>query len=364
MIACTDVGKNYQLHKEEYEEAALRVLRSGSYILGYELRAFEEEFAEYLGVKYCIGLNNGTDALILAFRALGIGPGDEVIVPGNTYIATVLGITENGATPVFCEPDEYFNIDVTKIEQLITKNTKAIAPVHLYGQACNMEAIMEIAHKYDLCVIEDCAQSHGAAFNGQKTGTFGTIGCFSFYPTKPLGAFGDAGCVVTDNDELADKLRMLRNYGSKRKYVNESIGVNSRLDEIQAAMLRVGLKYLDEGNKIRQNIAMKYYDGIKNDQILLPKIAKGSSHVFHQFPVLCDSRDELKQYLESNGINTIIHYPTPPHLQQCYKELGYISGDFPITERYSRQELSLPMYTGIDNDIMRVVDIISKYGLI
>ena len=257
MVESVKLKRQYDCYSTEYEEAALRALRSGWYIMGKELENFETRFAAYLGVKYCIGLNSGLDALTLAVRALNIGPGDEVIVPANTYIASILGVTENGATPVFVEPDQYHGLDASKIEAAITPRTKAVLPVHLYGQSCDMESICAIAEKHGLYVIEDCAQSHGATQNGQRTGTFGTIGCFSFYPTKPLGALGDSGAVVTDDPVLADRLRKLRNYGSGVKYVNELEGVNSRLDEVQAALLQVGLKHLEEGNAYRQRIASR-----------------------------------------------------------------------------------------------------------
>ena len=241
-VKCNVLDRQFQMYQKEYEQAALRVLRSGWYVLGNEVEQFEKEFARFTGRKYCVGLNSGLDALIMSVRALGIGSGDEVIVQANTYIATVLGITENGATPVFVEPDEYFNIDANKIEQAITDKTKAIMVTHLYGQASEMTRIVNIATKHHLQVIEDCAQSHGACFAGKMTGTFGISGCFSFYPTKNLGAFGDAGAVVTDDETFAEKLRMMRNYGSKIKYYNEIAGINSRLDEMQAALLRVKLR--------------------------------------------------------------------------------------------------------------------------
>ncbi|MCR4618540.1 MAG: DegT/DnrJ/EryC1/StrS family aminotransferase, partial [Lachnospiraceae bacterium] len=271
MIEYTSLLQNYNLFKDEYEEAALRAFRSGWYILGPELERFEKEFASYLGVKNCVGLNSGTDALILAVRALGIGSGDEVIVPAGTYIASVLGITENGAKPVYVDsrPDTLL-MDADKIEEAVTEKTKAILPVHLYGQACDMTKINTIAKKHGLYVIEDCAQCHGSKWDGKYAGTDSTISCFSFYPTKPLGALGDAGAVCTNDGELAQKVRMLRNYGSKVKYHNESVGVNSRLDEVQAAVLSVGLKHLDECNDIRVKIAEKYLSEIKNPKVQLP----------------------------------------------------------------------------------------------
>jgi len=346
-VEFTVLKRNFEAHQSEYEEAALRVLRSGWYILGMELEEFEKEFASYLGVKHCIGLNSGTDALILSIRALNIGSGDEVIVPANTYIASVIGITESGATPVYVEPNEFMLIDEKVIEEKITSKTKAILPVHLYGQVCNMTQIVKIAERYNLAIIEDCAQSHGATYNGILSGTQGTVGCFSFYPTKPLGALGDAGAIVTNDAVLAERLRMLRNYGSKTKYYNEIKGTNTRLDEVQAACLRVGLKYLGEGNKERQRIAAKYLDGIKNDKIILPAICDKSTHIFHVFPILCKERGRLQAFLLEKGVNTQIHYPVPPYLAECYSEMGYSKEEFPNATRYAQNELSLPIYAGI-----------------
>lgn len=341
------LDRQFYMYQSEYEDAALRVLRSGWYVLGNEVKQFEEEFASYTGRKYCVGLNSGLDALTMSVRALGIGRGDEVIVQANTYIATVLGITENGATPVFVEPDEYFNIDADKIEAAITNRTKAIMIVHLYGQAGNMKKAVETAQKYNISIIEDCAQSHGACFNGKMTGAFGISGCFSFYPTKNLGAFGDAGAIVTDDKEFADKIRMMRNYGSKIRYYNEIEGVNSRLDELQAALLRVKLSHIDELNDERKRLAQNYNAGIKNSKLKLPQIREGADSVFHQYVALCENREEFQAYLEKHGIQTQIHYPVPPHLAECYKHLGHKKGDFPITESYADRVVSLPIYTGM-----------------
>lgn len=351
----------YAKYRDEYLEAATRVLDSGWYTLGYELEAFESEFAEWLGMKHCVGLNSGLDALILAVRALGIKAGDEVIVPANTYIASVLGITENGATPVLVEPDQYYNIAPDKIEQAITPRTKAILVVHLYGQACRMGKIMEIAQRHNLPVIEDCAQSHGATFNGQKTGTFGKISCFSFFPTKNMGAFGDAGAIATNDEEIAQKIRALRNYGSEKKYYNKYQGVNSRMDEIQAALLRVKLRHIDEITAERRAIAEVYLAGIKNPNIILPQIAEGASHVWHLFVVRTDKRDKLQKYLADNGIGTQIHYPVPPHLAEAYSGLRYKIGDFLNTEEYAASILSLPMYCGIKD--IEMAYIIEKLNL-
>lgn len=346
-VKCNVLDRQFFQYQQEYEEAALRVLRSGWYVLGNEVKQFEEEFAAFTGRKYCVGLNSGLDALIMSVRALGIGQGDEVIVQANTYIATVLGITENGAIPVFVEPDEYYNIDADKIEAAITDKTKAIMVVHLYGQASNMGKIMGISKKYNLPVIEDCAQSHGACFDGKMTGSFGISGCFSFYPTKNLGAFGDAGAIVTDDKDFADKVRMMRNYGSRIKYYNEIEGLNSRLDEMQAALLRVKLQHIKELNQERVVFADRYTKGITNEYIVKPEIRNGANSIFHQYVIRCKDRSNLQKYLEEQGIQTQIHYPVPPHLAECYERLGHKRGDYPITEQYANEVLSLPIYTGM-----------------
>ncbi len=358
----TSLKRTFDLHRDEYGEAVSRVIDSGWYILGREMEEFEEAFASYLGVKHCIALNSGTDALILAVRALGIGQGDEVIVPANTYIASVIGITENGAAPVFVDADEYLEMDADAIENKITERTKAILPVHLYGQPCRMDKIMEIAKNHALPVIEDCAQSHGALYKGQKIGTFGDLGCFSFYPTKPLGAMGDAGAVVTNDDALAEKLRLLRNYGSKKKYHNEINGVNTRMDEMQAAILKVGLKYLEEGNEIRRRLADMYREEIKNPTITIPPVYDDVRHVHHLFPILAEDRDGLQKYLMYKGIGTQVHYPIPPYVAECYKGWGYDWSDFPNAERIAKQELSLPLYAGMsEEEIGYVIDVITEY---
>lgn len=354
--------RTYDLYADEYEEAALRAMRSGWYILGKELEDFEDKFAEYMGAEYCVGVNSGLDALILAVRALDIGPGDEVIVPANTYIASVLGITENGATPVFVEPDEYFCIDAEKIEEAVTERTKAILPVHLYGQSCDMEKICGIAEKHHLSIIEDCAQSHDAQICGKKTGTFGTIGCFSFYPTKPMGALGDAGALLTNDKDLAQKLRALRNYGSAKKYVNDIAGKNTRLDEIQAAVLKVSMSHLQEGNAWRNRLAGIYREGINNPLVRLPEVRDDTYHVYHVFALLCKQRDRLQKYLFDRGIHTLIHYPIPPHLQKCYAYLGHEKGDYPISECYAAQELSLPIYAGMPaEEVEMVIDAVNSF---
>lgn len=361
-IKCNMLDRQYNLYADEYNKAVIETLKSGWYIMGEQCKKFEKEFAHYSGSKYCVGLNSGQDALTLAIRALEIGVGDEVIVPSNTYIATVLGITENGATPVFVEPDHYYNLDGKKIEAKITSKTKAILVVHLYGQSANMDLIEEIAKRHSLFLLEDCAQSHGATFNERKAGTFGDIGCFSFYPTKNLGAFGDAGAIVTDKEQLAEKIRMLRNYGSKIKYYNAIEGVNSRLDEVQAALLSVKLKHIDELTNERKYLGKQYAEKIVNLQIIKPEIHEKAEHVFHQYVVRCRDRKKLQLYLQNNGIQTEVHYPIPPHLAECYRHLGYKKGAFPIAEQLADEVLSLPLYTGMTTEEQKyVIDIINKF---
>lgn len=361
-VSANRLDRGFFEYQEEFEEKALSVLRSGWYVLGKEVSAFEEEYAAYVGTKYCVGLANGLDALWLAFRVLGIGAGDEVLVQGNTYIASVMGITINGATPVFVEPDEYFNIDVDKLEEKITDKTKAILVVHLYGQASRMEKVVSLCKKYNLKLVEDCAQSHGACFNGKMTGSFGDIGCFSFYPSKNLGCFGDGGCIVTNDEKIASDMKMYRNYGSEKRYYNKVVGTNSRLDEMQAAFLRVRLKHADEINQEKIDIAGKYTAGINNSLIKLPGCASGCTHVYHQYVVRCERRDELKEYLQSKGIGTIIHYPIPPHLAEAYQYLGFTKGAFPITEKCADEVLSLPMYNGMtDEEIEYVIEALNAF---
>lgn len=363
MILPNNLGRQFSLNAAEYEQKAIEVLRSGWYILGKEVSAFEEEWASYIGSKYCVGLASGLDALWISFRLLDIKEGDEVIVCANAYIACVMGITMNGATPVFVEPDEYDNIDADAIEAAITDKTKAILAVHLYGQACDMTKIMDIAKKYDLRVVEDCAQSHGNHWEGKTVGTFGDVGCFSFYPSKGCGAFGDAGCIVTDSEELAAKFKVYRNYGSEKRYHNQVVGTNSRLDEMQAGLLRVKLKHLDEFNAERCAIAERYLSEIKNPLIRMPKIRPGADSTWHQFVIHCDRRDELKEYLEKRDIGTLIHYPIPPHLSEAYQYLGKKRGDYPITEKYADEVLSLPMYNGMtDEEIQTVIDAVNQFG--
>lgn len=361
-INFNQLDRGYRKFKDEYDKAAIDTLESGWYIMGNRGVKFEEEFAQFIGSKYCVGLNSGLDALILAFRALEIGSGDEVIVPANTYIASVIGITENGATPIFVEPDEFYNLDADKIEESITNKTKAILIVHLYGQAANMNKIRAIADKYNLYLVEDCAQSHGAHYEGKMTGIWGDIGCFSYYPTKNIGAFGDSGSIVTDNYEIYEKMKMLRNYGSKIKYHNEILGVNSRLDEIQAALLSVKLSHYRELRIERESIAKRYLEGINNKNIALPAIRERAEHVWHLFVVRTTNRDKFQGFLADNGIGTQAHYPIPPHLSEAYNYLGHKAGDFPITENYANTVLSLPLYEGMtDKEIDYVIDTINRY---
>ena len=356
------MDKEFYMYQQAYETKALEVLRSGWYIMGKELSSFEEEFASYIGTRYSVGVGNGLDALWIAFRVLGIGAGDEVIVQGNTYIASVMGITINGATPVFVEPDEYHCIDVGKVEGAITDKTKAILVVHLYGQATNMDEVIRLAKKYDLRVVEDCAQAHGAKWNGRAIGTWGDIACFSFYPTKNLGAFGDAGAITTNDEDLANKVRIFRNYGSEKKYYNKVVGTNSRLDELQAGLLRVKLSHMDEITKERRKIAARYLAEIDNPFVELPRVRDGATSVWHQFVIMTDYRDELHDYLEEKGIGTLIHYPIPPHLSEAYAYLGYSEGAFPITESYAKRVLSIPMYTGMEDDVQtRVIEAVNRF---
>ncbi len=340
-----------------------RVFSASWYIDGKEDEAFEKAFAEYCKSKYCIGVGNGLDALMLALKALGIGENDEVIIPSNTYIATALAVTYVGATPVFVEPDiRTYNIDPNLIEAAITERTKAIMPVHLYGQACDMDPIMEIAEKHKLRVVEDCAQAHGATYKGRKIGTFGDAAGFSFYPGKNLGALGDAGAVVTCDEELANKIRALGNYGSDYKYHHIYKGNNSRLDEMQAAFLTTKLPHLDRMNNERRRIANLYNAGIKNEKIILPYVKSDCIPVWHIYAVRCADRDALEKHLNERGIGTNKHYPIPMHLQECYKDLNIPKGALPIAEEISLTQLSLPMFYGMkDAEVQYVVNAINEF---
>lgn len=349
---------------QQLRDAFSRVFERSWYIEGVECQNFEKAFADYCGTEYCVGCGNGLDALMLSLKALGIGEGDEVIVPSNTYIATALAVTYVGATPVFVEPIlDTFNIDPTKIEEKINEKTKAIMPVHLYGQPADMDPIMEIAGKYNLYVVEDCAQAHGATYKGKKIGTFGDAAGFSFYPGKNLGALGDAGAAVTNKKEIADKIRALGNYGSDYKYHHIYQGNNSRLDELQAAFLSEKLPILDKMNAERRRIADMYLKGITNSKIILPTVIEEVQPVWHIFGIRCEERDALADYLEQQGIATNMHYPIPMHLQGAYKDLGILEGMLPLAEEISKTELSLPMYYGMkDEEIRYVIEKINTFG--
>ena len=349
-------------YKEEFEKKAVEVLRSGWYILGNEVASFEAEFAHYTGARYCVGLANGLDALWIAVHLLGIGAGDEVIVQGNTYIASVMGITINQARPVFVEPDPFFNLDPGRVEERITERTKAIMVVHLYGQASRMDAIVKIAQKHKLRIIEDCAQSHGARYQGKMTGTFGDVGCFSFYPTKNIGAFGDAGCIVTDNETIAEQFRVFRNYGSEKRYYNKIVGTNSRLDELQAGLLRVRLSHHKEILEEKYNLCFRYSQKLNSPHILLPTLSEHATSAWHQYVIRVRDRERLISYLDGKGIGTIIHYPIPPHLAEAYAYLGGNPGMLPITEKYANEVLSIPLYNGMTmEDQDYVIDAINDF---
>jgi dTDP-4-amino-4,6-dideoxygalactose transaminase len=326
------------------DEACLRVMRSGWYILGPEVEAFEERFARYCGAKHCVGVANGLDAMVLALRAWGIGAGHEVIVPSNTYIATWLAVSHVGARPVPVEPDERtYNIDSARIEKAITRRTRAILPVHLYGQAADMRPIRAIAKRRGIKVLEDAAQAAGARYRGQRTGVLGDAGAFSFYPTKNLGAFGDAGALVTNDAAFANRVRALRNYGSRKRYVNEVQGVNSRLDPLQAALLGPRLDVLDEWNARRSRIAARYLEAFADTPLVLPLTGDGCEHTWHLFVVRHKRRSAFRAALEKRGVGTDVHYPTPPHLQRAYAGLGLGKGSLPVSERLHREVLSLPI---------------------
>ncbi|MBE6880779.1 MAG: DegT/DnrJ/EryC1/StrS family aminotransferase [Ruminococcaceae bacterium] len=350
---------NAQLH-----ECFDRVLSSNYFITGPELSAFEKEFAEYCGVKHAIGCGTGLDALYLVLKALGVGAGDEVIVPSNTFIATALAVSYAGATPVFVEPDmQSYNIDTNRIEEKINEKTKAIIAVHLYGRASDMDVICELAKKHNLYLLEDAAQAHGAQFKGKRVGGFGIAAGFSFYPGKNLGALGDSGAVVTNDDQLAEKVRMLRNYGSSRKYHHDYLGTNSRLDELQASFLRVKLTQLDKWNAERNRIADIYIEKINNPLIKMPLPSDDDHYtVWHIFPVLCEQRDKLQAYLSEKGIGTLSHYPVPMHMQKAYASLGIAEGELPNAEKISSCELSIPLYYGLsDEEIEYIVEALNSF---
>lgn len=343
-IPFLDLRANYIELQDEIDAAIKRVLESGWYILGEEVDAFEREYAAYCEAKYCVGVANGLDALHLALLALDVGPGDEVIVPSNTYIATWLAVSQCGATPVPVEPNEAtYNIDPLRIEAAITPRTKAIIPVHLYGQPADLDPILALAHKHGLRVLEDAAQAHGARYKGKRLGAHGDVVAWSFYPGKNLGAFGDGGAITTDDPEIADRICVLRNYGSRVKYVNEVRGVNSRLDTLQAAALRVKLQHLDRWNGARRAIAVSYLAGLADTGLILPVVPDWAEPVWHLFVIRHPRRDLLQKALAEAGITTMIHYPISPHLQEAYRDLP-VPGKFPVAECLQREVLSLPMH--------------------
>ncbi len=350
--------------RPEIIQAFADVYDSYWYINGTEVSRFEKHYANFNDTEYAVGVSNGLDALTLSLKVLGIGPGDEVVVPIHTYIATVLSISHVGATPVFVEPSlRTYNIDIHQLEKVVTSRTKAIIPVHLYGQACEMEAIVTFAQKYGLYVVEDNAQAHGSHYNGRKTGSWGIVNAASFYPGKNLGALGDAGVITTNDSHLAKEVIKLRNYGSDKKYVNDIIGYNMRLDEMQAAFLTVKLNYIDDWNEERKEIASWYTSGLASlNDITIPYIVNKSDHVFHLYVILVDKRDQLQNYLKDQGIHTLVHYPIPPHLQSAYNHLGLKKGTFPRAEMLADKCLSLPLYPGLTKDLVdQVIEVIYDF---
>lgn len=361
MIEYESLAYSNAAYMAELELAAARVIRSGRYVLGEEVSAFEQAFARYVDVKHCIGVGNGLDALILAIEALNLPKSSEVLVASNTYIATILAIVRAGHKPVLVEPDPHtFNMDPMRLSNALTVNTRAICVTHLFGKACRMDTIGEFAREYGLKIVEDCAQSHGAKLNGQMTGSFGDAGCFSFYPTKNLGAIGDAGAIVTNDDVLADRLRHTRNYGSRQKYVNEYIGANSRLDELQAALLRVKLTYLEDMTRHKRALADVYFNNLPS-WLTLPRQRDDEYDVFHIFGVRYPLRDELRQWLLENNIKTEVHYPIPPHRQKAMH--GILDGEWPIADELHASELSLPISVGHSvNQVKHISEILSQFN--
>lgn len=345
MIPFVDLKIQYAVLSQEINSAVQNVMDRSDFILGKDVEQFEQEFGEFINARYCISVASGTDALHLAMLAAGIKAGDEVITAANTFVATALAIAYTGARPVLIDIDEKtYNMDAAKVKKAITKKTKAIIPVHLYGQSADMDAVMEMAKRKNLSVIEDACQSHGALYKGRAAGTIGGMGCFSFYPGKNLGAYGDGGLIATNNPELSDKISLLRNYGQRKKYYHELKGYNSRLDTMQAAILRVKLKRLKEWNEKRAKAAEMYNNLLRDLDITLPHKADYGTHVYHLYVIRVKKRDELQDFLHSKGISTGIHYPVPIHQQEAFRDLGYKTGNFPITERYAKEILSLPMY--------------------
>lgn len=356
-IPFLDLRHQHSQIEAELNEAMLKVLKSNAFVLGGCLADFEKMYASYQQISYCVGVGNGLDAIYLSLKALGVKSGDEVLVPSNTYIATWMAIDRTGATIVPIEPKEdTYNLDASQIKAAISPRTKCVLPVHLFGQACEMDTILEIAHTRSLFVMEDNAQAHGATYRGKLTGSFGHINATSFYPTKNLGALGDGGAITTNSKEHYDLVCSLRNYGSTRKYINDRLGVNSRLDDIQAAVLAVKLKYLDAWNAQRRLLASTYFELLSSvGDLILPTIANGASHVYHVFTIRTNYRDALQTYLKDKGIETSSHYPVPPHLQKAFTHLGYTKGDFPIAEKLANTSISLPIWPGLsrkDQDLI------------
>lgn len=363
MIKFLDLHKINERYRNQIDAKIKNILDSGWYLLGKENETFENNFAKFCGVKHAIGAANGLDALNLIIKAYGFKSGDEIIVPANTYIASILAISENGCTPVLVEPDiNTYNINPDLIEEKITENTKAIMVVHLYGQAVQMTKIWELAKKYNLKIIEDSAQAHGAVYQGRKTGNLGDVSGFSFYPGKNLGCLGDGGAVTTNDDDFAEKIRAIANYGSKVKYNHIYKGINSRLDEIQAAVLDVKLKRLDDDNARRREISKYYRENIKNPLIILPNVDDEKAHVWHIFAVRTEERDKFQDYLKDNDIQTLIHYPTPPHKQKCYSEWNEKS--FPVSEEIHRTIISLPISPVLtDEEVMKTIEVINGFNI-
>ncbi|MFC1999655.1 DegT/DnrJ/EryC1/StrS family aminotransferase [Chloroflexota bacterium] len=361
-IEVVNLKAQYRSVQAEVNEAIAGVFDCGSFILGENVEAFEKEFADYCGVDFAVGVASGTDALQLALRACGVGQGDEVITVANTAFATAIAISWSGAWPVFVDVDNTYTIDVTKIEEKITARTKAIMPVHLYGRPVDMDLMVKIAGKHNLMIIEDACQAHGAEYQGKKVGSFGDVGCFSFYPTKNLGAYGDGGIAVTNNEEVARGLRLLRNYGQVARFNHTSKGYNSRLDEIQAAILRVKLKKLDNWNDRRRQHAALYDSLLKESQVVTPPVRKGVKHVYHLYVIRTPDRDQMQEWLGGNGVGTDIHYPIPIHLQPAFKEMGLREGSLPMTEQYAGEILSLPMYPELTEDeVYQVCESIARF---
>ena len=362
MIPYENLSLTNKMFEDEYKVSFCKFVEKGWYILGEEVKSFEQEFASYIGTKHCIGLASGLDALIIAFECLKLPKGSEVLVPSNTYIASILAIVKAGLTPIMVEPDtETYNINPDELEKKLTSKTKAVLVVHLYGKSCQMDKICDFCKKYNLKLVEDCAQSHGAKFKGKMTGSFGDAGAFSFYPTKNLGALGDAGAICTNNDELAEIARAWRNYGSEKHYHNKYTGINSRLDEIQASFLRIKLQHIEEITEKKRKLAQMYLNGLNKNKFILPKVDEDYFDVYHIFEIRTEKRDELKQYLLNNGIKTEIHYPVAPKNQEGYKGILDMQ-ETPLAEEIASTILSLPISFGTrEEDVKYIIDIMNKF---